>query len=47
MDEAIVTWNVTNWITVVLMVAIAFAVAGWLQSLWVSRQQSAALPMAA
>ena len=37
-DENIVTWNVTNWITVVLMVAIFFAGAGFAQKWWVNRQ---------
>jgi hypothetical protein len=26
MEETILTWNVTNWITVVVMVAVGFAV---------------------
>jgi hypothetical protein len=38
MDENILSWNVTNWITVLLMVAIGYAGLGWLQRLWVSRQ---------
>jgi hypothetical protein len=41
MDENIVTWNVTNWITVVLMVALGFVTLGWLQNLWASRQKAA------
>ena len=41
MDEKIVTWNVTNWITVVLMVALGFVTLGWLQNLWASRQKAA------
>lgn len=45
MDENIVTWNVTNWITVVLMVGISFALIGWAQSVWAKRQ--AQLPAAA
>lgn len=28
MEETILTWNATNWITVVLMVAISFMVLG-------------------
>ena len=36
-DENILTWNVTNWITVVLMVAIGFAFIGFLQNWWVKR----------
>jgi hypothetical protein len=38
MDENIVTWNVTNWITVVLMVALGYALIGWGQTLWAKRQ---------
>jgi hypothetical protein len=38
MDENIVTWNVTNWITVVLMVAIGFTGLGFLQTWWAKRQ---------
>lgn len=30
-DENILSWNFTNWITVVLMAAIAFAVLGVIQ----------------
>lgn len=33
-DENIVTWNVTNWITVTLMVAIAFVGIGFGQRWW-------------
>lgn len=28
MNESIISWNVTNWITVVLMAAVGFAVFG-------------------
>jgi predicted cobalt transporter CbtA len=38
MDENIITWNVTNWITVVLMVAIGFALLGFAQNWWASKQ---------
>jgi hypothetical protein len=41
MDENIVTWNVTNWITVVLMVAIGFALLGFVQNWWANRQAAA------
>jgi hypothetical protein len=37
-DENIVTWNVTNWVTVVIMVGIGFALIGWGQSVWAKRQ---------
>lgn len=33
MDENIISWNVTNWITVILMAAIGFAVLGLAQKL--------------
>lgn len=36
-DENIITWNPTNWITVVAMVAIAFAGFGFIQSWWAKR----------
>lgn len=29
-DETIITWNVANWITIVLMVAIGFTVLGFI-----------------
>lgn len=41
LDENVVTWNVTNWITVVLMVAIGYTVLGFAQSWWSSRQAAA------
>lgn len=28
MDETILSWNVTNWITIVLMAAVGFALLG-------------------
>lgn len=40
MDENIITWNFTNWITVVLMVAIGFALVGFAQNWWATRQSS-------
>jgi hypothetical protein len=38
-SENIVTWNVTNWITISLMIGLTFAGAGWLQNVWASRQK--------
>jgi hypothetical protein len=38
LDENIVSWNVTNWITVVLMVAIGFTVVGFAQRWWAAKQ---------
>lgn len=40
-DENILTWNFTNWITVVLMVGFGFALLGWLQSVVAKRKASA------
>ncbi len=31
MEENIITWNVTNWITVVLMAAVGFAFVAFVQ----------------
>ena len=36
-DENILTWNVTNWITVILMAAIGFFVLSWGQKLYQSK----------
>jgi len=30
-DENIITWNVTNWITIILMAGIGFAILGLIQ----------------
>ena len=46
LDENIVSWNVTNWITVVAMVMLGFAAIAFAQSLWTARR-SAPLAMAA
>jgi hypothetical protein len=40
LEENIITWNVTNWLTVALMGALFFAAAGLAQSWWSSRQSS-------
>jgi hypothetical protein len=37
MNDNIITWNVTNWITVILMAAIGFALLGLGQNLWQSK----------
>ena len=37
-SENIITWNPTNWITVVAMAAIGFAALGFAQSWYQSRQ---------
>lgn len=41
MDENIVSWNFTNWVTVVLMVAIGLALLNLAQSWYASRQPAA------
>ena len=46
MDENIITWNVVNWLTVVLMVAIGFALLGFVQNWWAAKNPSS-LAMAA
>jgi len=33
-ETVVVSWNVTNWITVVLMVLIAFLILGAIGGLW-------------
>ena len=38
--ESILTWNFTNWITVILMAAIGFFALGLLQS-WYAKKQAA------
>ena len=41
MDDAnILTWNVTNWVTVILMAAIGFAILGVLQK-YIQKSQGA------
>ena len=33
-EETILTWNVANWITVLLMVVLGFAVVGMARKIW-------------
>ena len=40
MDENILTWNVTNWVTVILMAAIGFAILGTIQK-FIQKSQGA------
>ena len=42
MNENIITWNVTNWITVVLMVAIGWAIVNAGKALMLKKQAAAA-----
>jgi hypothetical protein len=41
MDENILTFNFTNWITIVIMAALGFALLGWGQRAWAKRQGAA------
>ena len=41
-EETIITWNVTNWITVILMAAIGFALLGFLTKVVKKRSQGEA-----
>lgn len=42
MDETIITWNATNWITVVVMVGLGFMILALVSQLIVNRTKSAA-----
>ena len=41
-EPVILTWNVTNWITVILMAAVGFIILGFVQKLVVKKRQQAA-----
>lgn len=41
MGENLITWNVANWITVILMAAIGFAILGLVKKYYESRQAAA------
>ena len=41
-DRAIISWNATNWITIVLMAAVGFAVVGFGMKLYQNRKAKAA-----
>jgi hypothetical protein len=41
MPGTIITWNVTNWITVILMAAVGFALLGLGMKFYQSRTQAA------
>ncbi len=38
----ILTWNVANWITIVLMAAVGFTLLGFGQKVWQNRKAAAA-----
>lgn len=40
MEENLITWNVANWITVILMAAIGFALLGLAKKLYAQHQAS-------
>lgn len=40
-EPVTLTWNVTNWVTVILMAAIGFALIGFAMKLYQSRSQGA------
>lgn len=37
-EDTILTWNVPNWITVLLMVVLGFAVLGMIAKIWQQRK---------
>jgi hypothetical protein len=39
-DETIISFTPTNWITVLIMVALGFTILGFVLKLWQQRQQS-------
>ncbi len=40
MDDNIVTWDVTNWITIVIMAGIGFALFGFVRNWYAKKQKS-------
>lgn len=40
MEENLITWNVTNWVTVILMAAIGFALLGLAKKAYASYQSN-------
>lgn len=38
-EETIITWSAANWITVILMAAVGFAILGFAMKVWQKRQQ--------
>jgi hypothetical protein len=41
MEETIISWNVANWVTVILMAAIGFAIVGLVQRVIAKRSGEA------
>lgn len=46
-ESAIISWTPANWITVLLMVAIAYFVIGFLAKAWQDRQSGGGMAKAA
>jgi hypothetical protein len=40
-EDTILSWNVPNWITVLLMVVLGFALMGMIAKIWKSRRGAA------
>lgn len=40
-EETILSWNVPNWITVILMVVLGFAIIGMVSKIWKQRRATA------
>lgn len=38
-EETIITWSFANWVTVILMAAVGFAILGFAMKAWQKRQQ--------
>lgn len=45
-EPVILTWNVTNWVTVILMAAVGFIILGFIQKLVVKKRAAAASSLA-
>lgn len=42
MNDNIISWTFANWVSVILMAAVGFAILGFAQKLWQSNQQNQA-----
>lgn len=40
-DDTLLSWNVANWITVLLMVVLGFALLGMISKIWKQRKGAA------
>jgi hypothetical protein len=41
-EDTILTWNAANWITVIIMVVLGFAVMGMVSQIWKSKHPAVA-----